>query len=162
MVEEIIKEVKEKQSEIAILKKELQKKSEEAFFKGAKQIFEAHPRLESVSWTQYTPYFNDGDATVFSAQTDYLKVNGEYADEDDTLNPKIVKVQGTWNREKRIYEGRVEVDNPNFDKELSDGVDAISQFLNVFDDDFYKSQFGDHVRVTITANGVDTEDYEHD
>ena len=162
MIKDIIKEVKEKQSEIAQLKAELHKKSEEVFFKGAKQIFESHPKLESISWTQYTPYFADGDTCVFSAQTDYLQVNGEYADENDTLSPTIVKVYGTWNRQKQVYEGRIEEPNPNFDKELSDGVDAISEFLGVFDDDFYKSQFGDHVRVTITANGVDTEDYDHE
>ena len=49
MIKDIIKEVKEKQSEIAQLKAELHKKSEEVFFKGAKQIFESHPKLESIS-----------------------------------------------------------------------------------------------------------------
>ena len=162
MIETIIKEVKEKQSEIAILKKELHKKSEAAFFEGAKQVIDSCPDLESVSWNQYTPYFNDGDTCVFSANTDYLRVNGEYAEDDDSLNPTIVEVYGTWNRTKQIYEGRVEKPNPNYNKSLSEAVDKMTEFLGVFDDDFYKSQFGDHVTVTITANGVDTEDYDHD
>ena len=38
----------------------------------------------------------------------------------------------------------------------------IKKFLNLFDDKFYQDQFGDHTMVTVTPNGVDTEDYEHD
>jgi len=162
MIEEIIKEVKDKQAEIANLKKELHKKSESAFFEGAKQIIDSCPELESISWNQYTPYFNDGDETIFSSNTNYLKVNGEYADENNTLNPVIIENYGTWNREKRVYEGRVEKPNPNYNKTLSDAVDQMSEFLGIFDDDFYKSQFGDHVTVTINSNGVDTEDYDHE
>ena len=162
MIETIIKEVKEKQKEINDLKKDLHKKSEEAFFMGAKQILDSCPELKSVSWNQYTPYFNDGDTCQFSSNTDYLKVNGEYAEEFNTLNPVIVENYGTWNREKRVYEGRVEKPNPNYNKTLSDAVDKMSEFLGIFDDDFYKSQFGDHVTVTITDNGVDSEDYDHE
>lgn len=162
MIEEIIKEVKEKQSEIAKLKQELHKKSEKAFFEGAKQIIDSCPDLKSVSWSQYTPYFNDGDVCQFSANTNYLKVNGEHAEEDDTLRPNIVINYGTWNREKRIYEGRVEQPNPKYNKPLADAVDKMTEFLGIFDDDFYKTQFGDHITVTITDTGVDTEDYDHE
>jgi len=162
MIEEIIKEVKERQKEINELKKELHKKSEEAFFKGAKQIIDSCPDFKSVSWNQYTPYFNDGDETIFSANTDYLRVNGEYADEDDSLRPTIVVTNGTWNREKRVYEGRVEKPNPNYNQSLAEAVDKMTEFLGIFDNDFFQTQFGDHVTVTITANGVDTEDYDHD
>lgn len=162
MIEEIIKEVKERQKEINELKKELHKKSEEAFFKGAKQIIDSCPELKSVSWNQYTPYFNDGDETIFSANTDYLQVNGDYAEDDDSLRPTIVVNHGTWNREKRVYEGRVEQPNPKYNKPLAEAVDKMTEFLGIFDDDFYKSQFGDHVTVTITSDGVDTEDYDHD
>jgi len=162
MIEEIIKEVKERQKEINELKKELHKKSEEAFFKGAKQIIDSCPDLESISWNQYTPYFNDGDTCEFSASTDYLKVNGDYAEDGDSLRPTIVVNNGTWNREKRVYEGRIEQPNPNYNQPLAEAVDKMTEFLGIFDDDFYKSQFGDHVTVTITADGVDTEDYDHE
>jgi hypothetical protein len=162
MIDEIIKEVQEKQKEINSLKKELLKKSEEAFFKGAKQIFETCPQLDSVSWTQYTPFFNDGDTCEFSVNTGYLEVNGKYTDEDDSLSPTVIKSRGTYNRNLGVYEGRVEEPNPNYNKTLSDSVDMMSKFLEVFDEDFYKSQFGDHVKVTITKEGIDTEEYDHE
>lgn len=160
MLEEIIKEVKEKQKEIAKLKKELLKKSEEAFLVGSKKILESCPELKSVSWTQYTPYFNDGDETIFSANTSYLTINGD--ENPRYLNPTIIQNHGTWDREKKVYVGRVEVPNPDYNKPLAEAVDKMSEFLGVFDNDFYKSQFGDHIQVTITENGVETEWYEHD
>jgi len=49
------------------------KKRNEAFFAEAvKSIFEEFPCVDSFSWTQYTPYFNDGDTCNFSAHTDYF------------------------------------------------------------------------------------------
>jgi uncharacterized small protein (DUF1192 family) len=162
MVEEIIKEVKSKQQEIANLKKELHKKSEEAFFAGAKEILKTFPDLKSVSWSQYTPYFNDGDTCEFSANTDSFEINEDSVNTNNDIRPTLVVTQGVWNREKRQYDGRVEKPNPSFNKNLADGVDAMSEFLGVFDEDFYKQQFGDHVKVTITSEGVETTDYDHD
>jgi hypothetical protein len=47
-----------------------------AFDEVSKSLFDEFPPLESFSWTQYAPYFNDGDECVFSANTDYPTVNG--------------------------------------------------------------------------------------
>lgn len=160
MVEEIIKEVKEKQLEINKLKSELQQKSKESFFKGVKEIFNSCPDLKSVAWTQYTPYFNDGDTCEFSAQTDYLEVNGSYDSKE--LEPEIVVTRGNWNHLNKRYDGRECKPNPSYNKSLSDCVDNLSRFIGVFDDDFYKEMFGDHKRVKLTPNGIDVEDYEHE
>ena len=53
-------------------------------------------------------------------------------------------------------------DNPDYDKELTEAVDKVKKFLSLFDDNFYQTQFGDHVMITVTESGIDTEDYEHD
>jgi hypothetical protein len=162
-LDEIIQEVKSKQKEIQVLKKELQKKSQEAFFKGAKEIFNTCPDFKSISWTQYTPYFNDGDECKFSANIDYPEINEDVDGfNEKSLNPNLVVNQGNWNRNLRTYEGRVEKPNPDYNVSLSKAVDSMSKFLQVFDQDFYKEQFGDHVKVTITPEGVSTEEYEHE
>lgn len=161
-MEEMIAEIKEKQAEIKHLQKELQDKSSEIFLSAFKKLFEENPRLTSFSWNQYTPYFNDGDTCYFSAYTDYIYVNGEDASDSDWLDEKNVISWGTYNHEKRVYEGRVEVDNPNYDKELSESTEKVKKILSLFDDDFYQKQFGDHVKVTVTANGIETEDYDHE
>ena len=161
-MEEMIAEIKEKQAEIKRLQKELQEKSSKIFLSSFKKLFEETPKLKSFAWTQYTPYFNDGDTCHFSANTDYLIINGDHEDDASWSQEKKVISWGTYNREKRVYEGRIEQDNPDYDKELSEAVDKVKQFLSLFDDNFYQTQFGDHVMITVTENGIDTEDYEHD
>jgi hypothetical protein len=125
-------------------------------------LFEENPKLKSFGWTQYTPYFNDGDTCYFSANTDYLYINGEQEDEASWSQEKKVISWGTYNRDKRAYEGRIEQDNPDYIPELAEASAKVKKFLSVFDKDFYQLQFGDHVQVTVTENGIETEGYEHD
>lgn len=151
-----------KNKEIDKLKKDLVNESSKVFDEFRKEFFVNYPEIKSFSWNQYTPYFNDGDTCVFSANTDYIKVNGEHVDDCEWYNEKTVTNWGTYNREKKVYEGRVEVPNPKFNKSLSDATDMITEFLGQFDDNFYSSRFGDHAEVTVTADGIETEDYEHE
>ena len=158
----MLTEIRKKQAEIKELQKELQKKSADIFLSSFKRLFEENPKLKSFGWTQYTPYFNDGDTCYFSANTDYLYINGEQEDEASWSQEKKVISWGTYNRDKRAYEGRIEQDNPDYIPELATASAKVKKFLNVFDEDFYQRQFGDHVRITVTENGIETEGYEHD
>ena len=161
-IEEKIKSLKEKNSEISRLKNEAYSISREVFEGWCKDVFDKNPRLESFSWNQYTPYFNDGDTCVFSANTDYLKINGEYADDSDWISENTVTSWGTYNRETKKYEGRVEVPNESYDAELDKVTQEIKDFLCLFDDDFYIRKFGDHSEITVTKEGIEVEEYEHD
>lgn len=38
----------------------------------------------------------------------------------------------------------------------------VHEVFKAFDEDFYKMMFGDHVKVTITRNGIEVEEYEHE
>jgi hypothetical protein len=154
--------LKEKQKEIAKLKAEAQQMASDAFDSFCKEIFEKHPKVESFGWSQYTPYFNDGDTCTFSANVDYISINGEYVDDSKWVNETTVVDWGTWNRDLRIYEGRVEVPNLDYDSELSKGADEITEFLRNFDNDFYITRFGDHAEITVSKDGVDVDEYEHD
>jgi len=154
--------LKEKQEEIKKLKKEMVEASNKIFTELTKSIFEENPKLQSFGWNQYTPYFNDGDTCTFSANTDYIYINGDSVDEADWISETKITNYGTWNRDKRQYEGRTEVPNLDYDPELSKVNDEIKEFLRNFDNDFFMSQFGDHAEITITAEGVSVDEYEHD
>ena len=130
--------------------------------KTLKHIFEKYPTLESFGWTQYTPYFNDGEACVFYADTDYITVNDEYLDDASWSQEIRVLNWGTWNQELKKYEGRIDEPNPDYDPVLSEASNEITSFLNNFDNDFYLSKFGDHAQITVTRDGVDISDYDHD
>ncbi len=81
--------LKELQSKIDALKEEIKTESEAAFKEESKNFFEKYPNIESFSWTQYTPYFNDGNECVFSVNTD-AKINGndQYENEDEKVPEK--------------------------------------------------------------------------
>jgi len=154
--------LREKQEEIKKLKKEMLEASNKIFTDLTKTIFEDHPKVKSFGWNQFTPYFNDGDTCYFCVNNDYISINGESVDESDWINETKITNYGTWNREKREYEGRTEVPNLDYDPELSKAADEIREFLRNFDEDFFMAQFGDHAEITITAEGVSVDEYEHD
>lgn len=159
---EKLKELKKRQKEINKLNTELTKFSSEIFEDFYRYIFEKYNTLESFGWTQYTPYFNDGDTCVFFANTEYIKVNDDYAEDSSWFNQKNVTNWGTWNSTQRVYEGREEVENENYDKVLVDAHNEIIEFLSQFDNDFYLRKFGDHAEITVTRTGVDISDCDHD
>lgn len=84
--------LKELQKKIYGLQAEMKSKSEIAFKEESKAIFEKYPEIENFSWTQYTPYFNDGDECAFSVNTD-PKINGndEYEEESEKINEKAFR-----------------------------------------------------------------------
>ncbi len=157
-----LQELKQKQKELKEIKNQILEKSNEVFDEFCKDIFTKSPRLSSFGWSQYTPYFNDGDTCVFSVNIDYLYINGQSVDDSEWINKKNITKYGEWNREKKEYIGREEEDNPNYDQELVDIYEEISSFLSNFDNDFYMSKFGDHVEITITSTGIDVFECEHD
>lgn len=69
------------------------------FATASRGLFDANPKLESFSWTQYSPYFNDGDECTFSAHIDYPEVNGieEYGDGyDEDAAEKVKEFLGAF------------------------------------------------------------------
>lgn len=164
MNKERLEFLKEKKAEIKKMKDDVIKASNSVFTEMCAEFFENYPRLEKFGWTQYTPYFNDGDTCEFSANIDYgISINdSEYAEDEDWYSERNIKSHGTFNRVTREYEGRIDEPNPKFDKELVEITKDIKEFLKHFDNDFYKSQFGDHARVVVSRSGVNVDEYDHD
>lgn len=120
--------------------KEFEKKNPDIhiayFMREAKeQLFDKYEELTNFKWCQYTPYFNDGDTCRFSANTEYVKINGwsSWDDNDDNVKEPT--------------------------KELRKSVIA---FLRKFDDTQLEHWFGDHVEITVSQDGISVDDYEHD
>lgn len=157
-----LESVEEKRSSVVKLKSEIQKELSELFEDFLDDIFTRCSKLQSFGWTQYTPYFNDGSPCVFSANTDYLYINDEPFEESNWYSEKNITNWGSWNQSLKKYEGRLEEPNPNFDKELQEITDEISQFLGNFDDEFFLTKFGDHVSIKVTRHGISVEDEDHE
>lgn len=137
----------EKRKEIAAKIAECQKEAQQVFNESIKELFAKHPKLESFSWTQYTPYFNDGDECTFSAQTDSLKVQFGGEEFDDI---------GTWTFKPPVSNEVLKAEG------LSEACKDMAELMSVLEDEDCKVMWGDHVEVTVTKDGATAEEYDHD
>lgn len=158
-------ELKKMNEELAELKKNHLERSKKLFTEVTVKVFEKHPALESFSWNQYTPYFNDGEECTFSANIDYPEINDSDENDDgapDYFNETKVVEHGKYNSQTRQYEGRIEKPNPDYSPELVAAKSDVIEFLGNIDDSVLRDLFGDHVKVTVTKMGTEVDGYEHD
>lgn len=101
-------------------------------------FFAKHPSVSSIQWTQYTPYFNDGDACVFSAN-----------------EPQLMLGENDYIDSQRLADGE--------DAELY--TDFI-QLTDILQSDAMRSVllgvFDDHSEITVTRDGITVDSYSHD
>lgn len=114
-----------------------------------KELFAKHPDLTSFSWRQYTQYFNDGDATHFSAGTDKWSLD--------------VEVNGSQVWSENSPEAGEENPNEDVEDRAAELAEEIAKVLAIFEDEDYLRLFGDHARVRVTRDVIEIEAYtEHD
>lgn len=157
--------IAEANARINELKKQVKKELQAEFTEALAELFDAYPFVKSLSFTAYTPYFNDGDECTYCVNHDYCKINGFDEDDDDEEGEDGLEDVLQMARETiYVREGARWVDkpNPNFKPLYKEAVEAFRSALAVVDDDNWKDMVGDHVRVTITRDGIETSDYEHD
>lgn len=136
---------------------EFMAKAREQFNITIKEIFDFIPEVTYVTWTQYTPYFNDGDTCEFrvgdisftNASKEELDnvYYGEYDGEDES-----VFVYPCWRKE--------EVPLTEEQKKVIDDFTKICNSRTF--EDIMLFTFGDHVRVIGSREGFSVEEYEHD
>lgn len=128
--------------QMAEFKEKMKKNGKKFFSEQSKELFEKHPTLVKFGWTQYTPYYNDGDDCIFSANLDY---------------PKFLLV----GMDKALYD-----EEPYYsDDEVTDESivwSSIREFLSQFDNSDVEILFGDHCEVIVTKKSVKVKEYEHD
>lgn len=157
---EALKEViKETEDDFLTIKEQMKKLRDEArskvknfFIKGMNKVFEMYPEVKSVSWRQYTPYFNDGEECTFSANVSYFGVNGfdDYNDEGEDGAINVIDYDyANGGRQYKYHKG----------EEI---YEAIKSFLKQLENDDYKTMFGDHVLVIVRKDEITIEEYDHD
>lgn len=165
-MQQIIDKIENLQNEYASMKNtfcESMKQSMKEFFV---EFFNENPSINAVIWTQYTPYFNDGDECVFSVSepcfTNASSENlndvspwGEYEGDNDDI---VVFTE--WEVSRRNS------NIPDFIKSLQINVRSIEYLSSMLQSenmsDIMLETFGDHCRVTATRDGFEIVEYEHD
>lgn len=141
---------------IATAKAEAKELAKDAFAEMTAALFGGYPLLESFSWKQYTPYFNDGDPCTFSARVEdqeCIAINGEdgYEISEDC---DYKEVNGKWERR-------------GFDESelhpLYKAQKAACELLCQVSHEQLEEMFGDHAKITVHRNGtVEVEECSHD
>ena len=160
----LFEQIAKGKEEINKIKSELSVKIKDNFHGLTKELFNSYPELNSFGWTQYTPYFNDGEPCEFSSNHTYPTINGNDENYGESEQPDgildIVELgsETIWDRKLRE-----KILNPNYNSYYDEIVKTVKEFLNQFDDDDMKDLFGNHVSIHITTNGVEVVDYDdHD
>ena len=84
------------------VREEIKKLGSEAFSEAYAPLFNQYPEVESVSWTQYTPYFNDGDSCTFSVRE--LRINGEEEwDANESMEALFKIFKEVHNQDNEIF-----------------------------------------------------------
>lgn len=137
---------REKYAEIKLqlqkLRDEYETASRAAMKEGLKNIFDTYPRLMSISWTQYTPYFCDGDPCHFGVNDPQVLFEGDEWDDEDEF--------------EETYEGSLKV---AADK---DAFREIKELFAAFEDDDFEMVYGDHALVKLTREETVVGEYDHD
>ena len=125
-----------------------------------KELFDNYPNFTKLSWTQYTPYFNDGDVCEFSVNgyAAYLSNDDQYAHpgeyegrhfHDDSTCEKY-----EWARERNEKLKQAGVDKFFFEK-----IDFIWKQIP---ESLFQEMFGDGFKITVNRDEVIVEEYHHD
>lgn len=114
-----------------------------------KAVFESDPHIARVAWTQYAPYFNDGDPCNFGVNelqiyfAEEAVDAGDDTDDDDGEEHYLYNLKGTPS-----YDAAMAFEQLIQNDELSETMETA---------------FGNGVEVSITRSGeVLVEEYEHD
>lgn len=104
------------------------------------ELFEKYPKLNSISWVQYTPYFNDGDKCIFGI---WFDVNG-YDDSGWGPEEKDDNADGMTSSERDLI------------------FKDIYNIRKMIGKKAFKKVFDDGVKVTVTKDDLKIESYDHE
>lgn len=131
--------------------------------------------IEAVRWTQYTPYFMDGEECVFGVHDIEFKFSdklhdtsplnkGTKKDDDDEDYDDDGFIYSWGDQLDKFLDSKREVVNYKEIDALEGLVKDIQHAHSVLSSlgSDLKDMLGDHVRVTVTRSGIETEEYEHE
>lgn len=150
------------------------------------EFLERNPKIEYITWTQYTPYFNDGDECVFSVHDMFMKLtNDDYevchpydleirydkpdsyiydiAEGKEHLYKKYYTVDACKKQIAEYLDMLTQLDMTEDELiELNNNFNDFKNIISQLNDDVFKAAFGDHCVVMASKNGFNVEEYEHD
>lgn len=141
-------------TQLQTLEAELKTRSQGVLKESFSEFFKACPDITGFGWTQYTPYFNDGDECTFRINSFTFTKNKEIIF-DEISDPYELEDEDGY----AVYKHRHNVEDCNTDEYQA--CLAIEEFVNQLED-ICKTVFGNHASVIITPTQIYISEYEHD
>lgn len=149
------------------LKPKFQTEAQALFKDITREFFDKNPGITAVIWTQFTPYFNDGDTCEFSVndptftnaseeEIENVSPYGDYDGEDESV----------WAMESYALTSDSEWYKSELEKVSGVDFESCKSFSNIICcsemEDVMESMFDNHVKVIATREGFEVEDHYHD
>jgi len=158
------------------LRAQFQATAQELFKETTKEFFDGNPGVNAIVWTQYSPFFNDGDECVFSVNdASFTNAVGEQLDyvhygEYDVSKDEIDEIGDAWVAESWGLTTTSDWGKEILDKIKASGseidIDSCISFSKMIQsramEDVMEAMFGNHVRIVATREGFDVQDFDHD
>lgn len=120
------------------------------------KLFNEHITLQTITWTQYTPYFMDGDPCVFTVNTLYFS---SY-DADHIHN---IIDESSYDPTRWVI---ADYGSCNEHMLTPKAIDDFTEFSSIMQssemEEVLESLFGDHTRVVCTREEIKNIEYQHD
>lgn len=181
---ELYNEATSLQQEIEDIKARYQESMKQKFNEITKSFFDECPEVKALVWTQFTPFFSDGDPCIFGIN-DIYPVVGNF-DPDELLDPyeyeygedeeagRVTLMHGEdlekqrawyasnadrcdWVREQAKDLEAQEAKYPGYFEKVGRMVAMINN-----NEDLMEQMFGDHAAVYLMKDRVIVEEYSHD
>ena len=153
-LETIKKQMEEANAQITKLREELNEKGKQAFGLACKELFAIHPNLKAFRWRQYTPYFNDGNECTFGVNDVYCQLHEPLSSEE------VDSISSLYDEDDEGDQWLNSYGEPKHPSQVI--IKDACEVRDMLDEDSLKEIFGDHVEITVTADGVETDEYSHD
>lgn len=141
--------------QVAEAKAKMQSEGQEALKVAFSDFLSANPEIKSIQWTQYTPYFNDGDACKFGVHEFGLELTEEAA--ATMVDPIFLSYECSIHSEGHQY-GLIKTNARAM--QIKQELSAFQK--SVIDKDLFESIFGDHKLIIVTRDGIQVSNYRHD
>lgn len=147
-------EIKEALEKFYSLRDKIENEVKEGLGKAIGEILKDSDKIEKIGWTQYTPWFNDGDTCYFSVNSDDLDINGvdhwEIEDDQNFFDEKY------WSKGSMRK-------NPMYIEKEGRILEKIKELISSIPEEILQGAIGDHVQVTVDKEGnLKTEEYDHE
>lgn len=124
------------------------------------------PHISEFGWTQYTPYFNDGEPCIFRAYAAWFRTSDPADDDLSTDELDLSSTEGALNVMDYDHEKRAYVRRPGLEQWKYDTYDRAMALYAAIDgaqfDNVLLEAFGDHADITVRRDGIRIGFYEHD